>query len=227
MTKKTRHMPTLLKALCGLSVLTLTAACSTYTPTNGTVFEENKFQISEHIERLELYPQVNGLQLNPRDMEAVNRFLRDFGKNGDGQIFMNIPSNQINGLGAQQAQSVIKTALAQSGFGGANVQTGQYHAPQNAPAPVVVSYRKFATLVPRCNLKTDLRLTGNNQSYDGFGCSHFANQAAMIGDHRQLLEPYALTPPDPTRRSAVYQSYTEGADPSSANGSRQATTFGN
>jgi len=216
----------LTKMLCGAALAAL-SACSTSSPSHGNIFEENKFQVSERIERLELYPQVNGLQLNPRDMEAVNQFLRDFGQNGDGQIFMNIPSNQANGLGVQQAQTLIKTALVQSGFGNANVQTGQYNAPQNAPAPVVVSYRKFSTLVPRCNVMTDLRITGNNQPYVGFGCTHFANQAAMIGDHRQLIEPYALTPPDPTRRSAVYQSYTEGADPSSANGSRQAITFGN
>lgn len=216
-----------LKLICAVSIMAFAAACSTHTPTTGSVFEENKFQISERIERLELYPQVNGLQLNPRDREAVSRFLKDFGQNGDGQIFVNIPSHQANGPGAQQAQSLVKTALAQSGFGHSNIQTGQYHAPRHAPAPIVVSYRKFATLIPRCNVMADLRITGNNQPYGGFGCAHFANQAALIGDHRQLLEPYAQTPPDPVRRSAVYRAYTEGADPSSANGSRQAITFGN
>ncbi len=217
----------LLKLMAAASVAIMTTACSAYTPSRGNVFEENKFQISERIERLELYPQANGLQLNPRDMEAVHRFLRDFGQNGDGQIFMNIPVNQSRNPGAQQAQTIIKSALAQSGFGQANIQTGQYQAGTNIQAPIVVSYRKFSTLIPRCNIMSDLRLNSNNQYYDGFGCAHFANQAAMIGDHRQLLRPYDLSPADPARRSAVYQSYIDGEDPSSANGSRQAITFGN
>lgn len=226
MTFKTISSISLTKWLCGVALIGL-SACSTHTPTHGNVFESNKFQISEQIERLELYPQVNGLQLNPRDSEAVNRFVRDFAANGDGEIFMNVPSNQANGLGAQQAQTVIKTALANSGFRAANIQTGQYQVPRGAPAPVVVSYRKFAILVPQCGIMEDLTLTGNNQAYRGFGCTHYANQAALIGDHRQLLQPFEQTPPDPARRSAVYQAYTEGADPSSANGSRQGATFGN
>ena len=219
-------MISLTKLFCAASVLVI-SACSTAVPTHGNVFEQNRFQISEQIERLELYPQVNGLRLNPRDVEAVNHFMRDFSENGDGQIFMNVPSNQAGGVGVQQAQTMIRTALAQSGFRSANIQTGQYQVPQGAPAPVVVSYRKFATLIPRCTHMEDLRLTGNNQAYSGFGCAHFANQAAMIGDHTQLLRPYDQTPPDPARRSAVYESYIEGADPSSANGSRQGITFGN
>ena len=225
MTLKTTYFSTLSKLCIGAVFVGLTA-CSTATPTHGNVFEENKYQIAESIERLELYPQINGLQLNPRDQEAVSRFIRDFSENGDGQIFMNIPSNQAGGIGAQQAEALIQTALRQSGYSAANVQTGRYQVPKSAPAPVVVSYRKFATLIPRCNTKQDLRLTGNNQAYLGFGCAHFANQAALIGDHRQLLAPAELTPPDATRRSAVYNSYIEGADPSSANGSRQGATFG-
>jgi len=226
MTFKNISVISLTKLFCAASVLVI-SACSTGVPTHGNVFEQNRFQISEQIERLELYPQVNGLRLNPRDVEAVNHFMRDFSENGDGQIFMNVPSNQAGGVGVQQAQTMIRTALAQSGFRSANIQTGQYQVPQGAPAPVVVSYRKFATLIPRCTHMEDLRLTGNNQAYSGFGCAHFANQAAMIGDHTQLLRPYDQTPPDPARRSAVYESYIEGADPSSANGSRQGITFGN
>jgi len=230
MTFKNRHKTSLKTSIgalfCAFTVVGL-SACSSYTPTRGNVFEENKFQISERIERLELYPRVNGLQLNPRDSEAVNRFLSDFAQNGDGQIFMNIPSNQANGIGAQQAHSLIRGSLTQSGFASANIQTGQYQVPPGVPAPVVVSYRKFSTLIPRCTKTPDLRLSGSNQSPSGFGCAHFANQAAMIGDHRQLLEPAPISPPNSARRSAVYSSYTEGADPSSSDGSRQAITFGN
>lgn len=225
MTLKTPSKMSINAVFYAVAILGL-SACSTSTPTHGNVYEENKFQISEQIERLELYPHINGLQLNPRDTEAVNRFLKDFVQNGDGQIFMNIPSNQANGLGAQQAQSLISSALSQSGFATAKIQTGQYQVPPRAPAPVVVSYRKFATLIPRCDRLEDLRLTGNNQAYTGFGCAHFANQAALVGGYRQLLEASPQTPPDSTRRSAVYRAYTEGSDPSSANGSRQAITFG-
>jgi len=225
MTLKTTYITSLRALFCSVAVLGF-SACSTNGAEHGSVYEDNKFQISEQIERLELYPQVNGLQLNPRDTEAVNRFLSDFVKNGDGQIFMNVPSNQVNGLGARQAQTLIRTALSQSGFATTNIQTGQYQVPPRAPAPVVVSYRKFATLIPRCNVMEDLRFTGNNRAFKGFGCAHFANQAALVGDHRQLLEPAPQTAPDSLRRSAVYQAYTQGVDPSSENGFRQAITFG-
>ena len=227
MTLKKTSLTSLGTIFCAL-IMTGLPACAGPGAVQSNVYEANKFQISERIERLELYTRENGLQLNPRDNEAVARFVRDFAQNGDGHIFLNVPSNQAGAIGAQQAQALISSALAQVGAG-ASIQTGQYQVPPDAPAPVVVSYRKFATLIPDCGPFEDLRLTGSNRTYKGFGCTHFANQAAMIGDHRQLLEPAAPTPPDATRRSAVYEAYIEGSDPSSSDGSRQGdgSTFGN
>ena len=100
----------------------LIAGCQTPSPSTLPTVFNNKIQIAESIERLELYTRPTGLELSARDQVSVNQFLAAYAQQGEGPIHINIPSNSAQGLGAQQAQALIRQSLGQVGLSGASVQ---------------------------------------------------------------------------------------------------------
>jgi len=203
------------------------AGCTTPTASTGPSVFNNKIQVAESIERLELYTRPNGLELSARDQVAVSQFLQSYGHRGNGPLYINIPGHAKADLGAQQAQALIRQSLANVGLGGAAVQTGQYQVGSDSPAPVVVSYRTLKTVPQDCRQLGDTVDTYTNQPYDNFGCFHAANLAAMIGDPRQLIEPYDMTIPDSQRRQTVYDKYIRGENPASTQPARQQIAVDN
>ena len=203
-----------------LAAITI-AACATPAPSTGPVIFNNKIQVAESIERLELYTRPNGLELSARDQAAVSQFLQAYRQRGDGPIYLNIPSNASSGLGVQQAQALIRQNLSGLGLGSSAMQTGQYQVAYGSPAPVVVSYRTLKTVPQDCRQLGSITETYANQPYDSFGCFNSANLAAMIGDPRQLLEPYELSIPDSQRRQTVYDRYIDGENTASTQPARQ------
>jgi len=218
---------TLINAAFAAAAVTILAACSTPTASSGPSVFNNRIQVAESIERLELYTRPNGLELSARDQIAVSQFLQSYGRRGNGPLYINVPNGSGSGLGSQQAQAVIRQSLAGIGLGGASVQTGEYQSAYGSPAPVVVSYRTLKTVPQDCRHQGDATDTYNNQPYDSFGCFHSANLAAMIGDPRQLLEPYDMTIPDSQRRQTVYDKYIQGENPASTQPDRQQVSVEN
>jgi len=209
-----------LATLVSLSFLAVTA-CSTPTSSGPPTIFKHKVQVAESIERLELYTRPTGLELSARDQVAVNQFLQAYAQQGEGPLYINVPAASAQGLGSQQAQAVIRQSLSRIGFRGAAVQTGQYQSPYGTPAPVVVSYRTLKTIPQDCRNIGDLTNTYNNQPNPNFGCFQTANLAAMIGDPRQLIQPYEMTVPDSQRRQTIYDKYIRGENPASALPDRQ------
>lgn len=200
-----------IKALISVSFLSLIiTGCQTPSPSYGPTSFHNKIQVAESIERLELYTRPSGLELSARDHVAVTQFLQAYAQDGEGPVYINIPSSSANGLGAQQAQSLIRQGMNRIGQRGAPIQTGQYQSAHGAPAPVVVSYRTLRTVPMDCREQGDLSHTFNNQPYSNYGCFQSANLAVMIEDPRQLIQPYDTTVPDSQRRQTVYDKYIEG-----------------
>lgn len=186
------------------------SACAATSPTYPPTHLRNSIDVAESIERLELYTRPNGLQLSARDKLAVAQFLDGYAKSGDGALYINRPSTSASGLGTQQAESVIRGLMVQSGMNPNAVQTGQYASRPGAPAPVVVSYRTLRAIPADCRELGSLTQTYSNQPHSNFGCFQSANLAAMITDPRQLLEPYATGQPDAQRRQVVYDKYIQG-----------------
>ena len=217
----------LVKALAVIGAVTVLTGCATPTASTGPSIFNNKIQVAESIERLELYTRPNGLELSARDQVAVSQFLRSYGHRGNGPLYINIPKSSGAGLGAQQAQAVIRQSLAGVGLGGAAIQTGEYQAAYGSPAPVIVSYRMLKTVPQDCRHQGDVTDTYANQPYDSFGCFHSANLAAMIGDPRQLIEPYDMTTPNSQRRQTIYDKYIKGENPASTQPDRQQVSVDN
>lgn len=215
---------TLVNSALALAIGAVMTGCATPVPSTGPAVFQNQVQVAESIERLELYTRPNGLELSARDQVAVSQFLQGYGRQGSGPLYINVPNSAASGLGAQQAQAVIRQSLAGVGLGGASVQTGEYQTAYGSPAPVVVSYRTLRTVPQDCRQMGDTTNTFSNQPYDSFGCFHASNLAAMINDPRQLLAPYDMTEPDSQRRQTIYDKYIAGENPASTQPDRQQTS---
>lgn len=164
-------------------------ACTMHQTSMEPTMMRNKITVAETIERMELYVQKNGLNLSMRDQDAMGGFLAEYARTGQGQLYLNIPSNAANGVGVGQAKEMIARQMAGMGIGTSAMQMGQYQANSDAPAPVIVSYRKLAALPINCHQGAGLSQTGNNQPYQGFGCAQTANLAALVSNPRQFLSP--------------------------------------
>ncbi len=221
MTFNMRMDPKKLVLILSASLAALTSACSTPQSSRGPVTNWSNIQVAETVERLELYARPDGLSLSARDETAVAQFLQEYGRSGDGPLYINMPSQTMSQGGAVQSQALIKTIMGNIGLAGAPIQSGSYQTAAGSPAPVVVSYRRLKTVPQDCRFEGNVLYTGDNQPYSSFGCSFHANLAAMIGDPRQLLEPYQTTPPDMQRRMQVYDKYIKGENPASAQPDRQ------
>ncbi|HHL43003.1 MAG TPA: hypothetical protein ENJ42_05250 [Hellea balneolensis] len=191
----------------GASVL---SACSTYQPTLGAQSERNKITVAQTIERLELYAPASGLKLSARDSDAVSDFLYQYAQTGQGPLYVNVPANAAQGLGVRQTQSLLNERLRAIGLSGGALQTGQYPSRPGVPAPVVVSYRRLATVPIDCSVGSNLIRTFNNQPQSNFGCFQAANLAAMIDDPRQLLAPHEFDALPAVKRTTTIENYIKG-----------------
>ena len=183
----------LLRPLCvGGVALTVLSACTMHQPSFGPTLLRNKITVAETIERMELYVGENGLNLSMRDQDAMGQFLAQYAQTGQGPLYLNVPNNAYGKAGVEKAQNMISGYLSRMGIGQPALQTGQYQTASQAAAPVIVSYRRLATMPIDCQQGASLTHTANNQPYSGFGCAQTANLAALIDSPQQLLAPYAM-----------------------------------
>lgn len=203
----------------------LLSACSTPSPSYAPTPLRNQIEVAESIERLELYARPEGLELSARDQYAVGQFLESYRVRGDGPLYVNLPAGKITATGTQQANTLVRTLMAQSGINPAALQSGEYQSESNAPAPVVVSYRTLRAIPADCRFMDDLTRTYNNQPNQSFGCSQNANLAAMVADPRQFLEPYPSSSPNSQRRTVVYDKYIKGESTAAERPPEQSEKF--
>lgn len=208
-------------AVIAVSVL---SACAPSMQTLPSYEQVHKLTVAETVERMELYVRPQGMNLSARDRSAMQGFVNLYANQGDGGFYLNVPSNAAGAPGMRQAQAEIQNLLMRSGLSSAPIQSGQYNVPPNAPAPLVLSFRRLAMQPINCALDGNLARTANNQVYYNFGCAQQSNFAAMIGDPQQLIAPYARTAPNATRRTIGFDAYVEGEDPSSELPERQSVS---
>lgn len=218
-----KNIRSLLMASLGVAALSACAAPSV--PTYGPTTLRNQIKVVESTEKLELYTRPEGLELSARDQYAVGQFLESYRLSGDGPLYVNLPSASLSGTGTQQANTLVRTLMAQAGVNPAALQTGEYQSDPEAPAPIVVSYRTLKAVPADCRFMDDLTLTYNNQPTQSFGCSGNANLAAMVADPRQFLEPYPASAPNSQRRTVVYDKYIKGESTASERPPEQSTKF--
>jgi pilus assembly protein CpaD len=222
MIKTSTAFKQILLASIGAGILT---ACAVPTPSYAPTPLRNQIKVAESIERLELYARPEGLELSARDQFAVGQFLESYRVGGDGPLYVNLPAGKITGAGTQQANTLLRTMMAQAGINPAALQTGEYQSEADAPSPVVVSYRTLRAIPADCRFMDDLTRTYNNQPSQSFGCSQNANLAAMVADPRQFLEPYPAASPNSQRRTVVYDKYIKGESTAAERPPQQSEKF--
>ncbi len=193
-----------------IAVTGILGACSMKMPSYEPSVLRNKITVAETVERLELYTGSAGLHLSARDKAAMGNFLAQYARTGEGPLYINVPTGVANSAGISKAQSAVRAQLSSMGLGGVHVQTGQYNSPPNAPAPVIISYRRLAIAPINCQQGSSLQHTYNNQPYLGFGCAQTANLAAMIDGPRQLLDPSEFDPAWANGRNRVMENFVKG-----------------
>jgi len=144
---------TRLIAVLGAAAVTL-SACAAPGPSLAPNHLRNPITVAESIERLELYTRPTGLELSARDKLAVAQFLDGYARSGQGPLYMNRPATAANGLGTRQAETVLRTLMAEGGLNPNSLQSGQYTSAPGVPAPVVVSYSRLRQTDPDCLLPT-------------------------------------------------------------------------
>ena len=198
-------------ALLGIMI----SGCAMKTPSYPPTVLRNKITVAETVERLELFTGSEGLHLSARDKAAMANFLAQYARSAEGPLYINVPTGVGNSRGIAQAQSAVRSHLSAMGLGGIQVQTGQYNSPPNAPAPVIISYRRLAIAPINCHQGSSLQNTYNNQPYRNFGCAQTANLAAMIDNPRQLLRPEAFENSYAYGRDRVMDKFYKGETTSS------------
>lgn len=203
----------LAQACIAIGMTTMLLSACVANPTSlGPTDLRNKITVAETIERMELYPQQNGLQLSARDTDAMGGFLSTYRQVGEGPLYVNMPTGPAYQT-ARMALSHrdIMQSLGALGIASSQVQTGQYAGANSGVAPIVVSYRRLSATPIKCQIGADVLFTHNNQPYNNFGCAQTANLAAMIDNPRQFLSPYDLASADTNRRQLVLENYAQGS----------------
>ena len=214
--------------LCAAALASLggLSACQSYANSGAVpVHRLNPVQVSETVERLELYARPDGLVLSARDEAAVANFMRDYAASGSGALHINRPST--GGGGVAQTDQMLNAAMRQAGLAPSAVQYGQFPARPGLPAPVVVSYRTLRTVPQNCNRLPDLTDTRFNSPASSFGCFASANLSAMVSDPYQLLEPRTPDTPNAQRRQVIYDAYIKGEATAAAKPPGQAQSSQN
>jgi pilus assembly protein CpaD len=171
-----------------------------------TPTERYSMHVEQHPEQMAFGPHADGLSDNQR--AALTRYVDGWMQNGGGDIVISSP--KTGGDAASRTAWAIKARLQQLGLGDEDVKVQGYDSDQ-AGAPVLVVYQKFAAVVPHCNQKwTDLAANGKNNGYENFGCAVTANMAAQIANPRDIVTPQEMTPADAGRRDAIFAHYRKG-----------------
>lgn len=203
------------------AIAAIIAGCSTAIPTYAPYDELHKVRVAEMIERLELYIRPEGMNVSARDRSAMMNFFRMYGTEGDGVIYMNVPASAKGTDGLRQAEAEVQSMMTHLGLSPAAIQMGSYPAAPGQPAPIMLSFRRFATLPGNCHNGQNMTQSYNNMPYYNFGCASQSNFAAMVADPRQLLDGYDDDPAMTARRSTVLERYVEGQNTAATQPVRQ------
>jgi pilus assembly protein CpaD len=166
-------------------------------------------------ETLEVFVNAHQSRLDPRSVEDVRQFGRDYMLNGQGPLIAYLPSDG-NPAAVQNGLSGIRQALSGGGASG-RLQIAHYRSNAGPVAPIKLAYAKLkAETATRCGYDNEeivpsrLKINSGNYSSFNFGCSYQKNLAAQIADPRDLVRPRQEGPVDADKRLAGLERIREG-----------------
>lgn len=198
--------------LAGVSMAVL-GACA-HTPREIAYATNQHLQITaeEITAELKIDTYTAGEKLGPLEREAVKTFAEAYLEEGHGSVVISRPGGGSDDGAAMRAAADVRAIMLVEGVDAGRISEGPYDASGARLAPLVVSYRTYEAVVPRCPdlSQVDFAATGTNTALPSFGCAVYSNLAAMIADPSDLVGNHEMDPADIGRRGVVMSKYRQG-----------------
>lgn len=184
--------------------------------------------ISEEPETLDLPVGMNGPALSPQIEKAIDGYVAEYRKDGNGAITIQVPTGSANEEAAASTGRAVHYALVRAGVPHGRIHVAPYSVDDpSRMAPLRMSYLRVKAVVPHCGVWPDGSVTDyRNIDYPDYGCAQAQNLAAMVANPADLIRPQPMAPANGTRRAKVITDYGQGAETKSNNTLIQSTTGG-
>jgi pilus assembly protein CpaD len=200
----------------------LVCACTTDQRTTGAPDTPPDYRlrhpitISEANRTFELFIGANRGSLMPEQRAELLAFAQSWRNEATGGVVVDLPTHTANERAAADTMPEIRSILAVSGVPPRNITVRRYRPPEQALAPVRITYPKIVANAGPCGLwPQDIGPSYNrdyfeNQPYWNFGCSIQHNLAVMVENPADIVQPRSETPPYEPRRETVVDKYRQG-----------------
>jgi pilus assembly protein CpaD len=207
---------------CVALMTVLVAACAY--PVNGPDDQpsyEKRFPIMVEPRVQTLHVGVDSGGLDPASVNDLQRFTRDYLRNGSGLIRVSAPRR------IPQAANTVADQLADFGVPRNRIVTGLDDV-ANPADEVRVSYVGYVASTEPCgDWSSNITFTSANAPTPNFGCATQHNLAAMVADPRDLVTPKPLGPEDAARRLTILDKYRKGELTATAKSGEQSGVVSN
>ena len=201
------------------AALALTACASGPTavagPVTPTVLDtwSARVQIVAEPEEIRLAPHPTGMS------GTQARALADFHARwilAEGGVITVAAPLGTEGPGAYRVSADARAFLVSQGAAPEQVQLVGYDAAGTPNAPIVVGFKRYLAIAPRCGDWPAVTNTATNQPMSSLGCAVSANMAAQVANPGDLLGARPMDPADTGRRMTVLGKYRAGEVTSTA-----------
>jgi pilus assembly protein CpaD len=130
-----------------------------------------QIQTEEITAELKIDTYVSGEKLGFLEREAVRNFAEAYMEEGHGSVIISRPGGGTDDGAAMRAAADVRAVMLAEGVDASRIAEGPYDASGARVAPLVVSYRTYDAMVPRCPdfSSVDFAATGTNNALPSFG----------------------------------------------------------
>lgn len=213
-------MSSSLTSLTSIAAALALAACATAPttlagPTTPTVLDNwaARVQVVAQPEEIRLAPHATGL--SGTQARALADFHARWALAEGGVITVAAPVG-ADGTGGYRVSADARAFLVSQGAAPDMVQLVGYDSAGSGDAPVVIGFKRYVAITPRCGDWPSMTSTASNQPMRNLGCAVAANMAAQVANPGDLLGARAMDPADAGRRMTVLGKYRAGEVTSTA-----------
>lgn len=201
------------------AALALTACASTPStapgPGTATLLDSwsSRVQVVAQPEEIRLAPHPTGMSGN--QARALAEFHTRWTLAEGGVITVAAPVG-TDGPGAYRVSADARAFLVSQGAAPDMVQLIGYDPAGARDAPIVIGFKRYVAVTPRCGDWPSVTRTASNQPISNLGCAVSANMAAQVANPADLAGARPMDPADAGRRMTVLGKYRAGEVTSTA-----------
>ena len=173
----------------------------------------SRVQVVAQPEEIRLAPHPTGLSGN--QARALAEFHGRWTLAEGGVITVAAPVG-TDGPGAYRVSADARAFLLSQGAAPDMVQLVGYDPGGARDAPIVVGFKRYVAVTPRCGDWPSVTRTASNQPTSNLGCAVSANMATQVANPADLAGARPMDPADAGRRMTVLGKYRAGEVTSTA-----------